>query len=269
MPRGTWWRLTRAIVRRPMIGIEPHEPPAATRPASAISGAASASASFGWDVPPQPATPSATARLDAVRQPGRQDIRQPELADLCLGPRDLVGVRRNGTQAGVGVEQEPGGAGSPSRGWPTEPGLRSQPRRREVELRCPPARRPPASASPSRRDRERRRGCDRRARAAPRSRARQSERDVLGEHVLPDRVARAAVEELDAATLAGRLEPGEPGPMAPRSSVALVQRARDGRVAAELVDVERARRRRGRGSRRAPTAARSRISAQHSFGRGP
>ena len=95
--------------------------------------------------------------------------------------------------------------GSPSRGWPTEPGLSSQ-RPSVSSISLPPFASPPASASPFE------------SRSAigmwlwPTSTSvdgRQLERRAhgrLAEHVLPDRVARARVEELDAVALALRLE---------------------------------------------------------------
>ena len=94
--------------------------------------------------------------------------------------------------------------GSPSRGWPTEPGLSSQRPVAELDLaaalREAAGERVPAELEGDRdvavADEHERCG-------------RVGERlagDVLAEHVLPDRVARAGVEELDAGPLALRLE---------------------------------------------------------------
>ena len=102
---------------------------------------------------------------------------------------------------------------SPSRGCPTEPGLRSQ-------------RRPASSALGARRGEAARRASRRPSASAsatwlwPTSTSgavvsrSSTQRDLLAEHVLPDRVARAAVEELGSGRVAGGLQRAQP--VAPR-----------------------------------------------------
>ena len=109
--------------------------------------------------------------LDAVRQPGRQDVRQPALADLGLRLLDVIGDAAERTLAAPRCQPASQAArGSPSRGWPTEPGFARWRAASQIERRA--AGRDPARERASRpRRRRARRGCVRRARAAPRSRA--------------------------------------------------------------------------------------------------
>ena len=100
--------------------------------------------------------------------------------------------------------------GSPSRGWPTEPGLSSQrPRRGRRSV--------PAGASAARRALRRPSASASATWLWPTSTSgavvssRLSSAAVLAEHVVPHRVARAAVEELDAVGARRRLEAAEPG----------------------------------------------------------
>ena len=99
--------------------------------------------------------------------------------------------------------------------------------RREVARRGPVPIRPRA-----------RRGCGRRGRAAPPSISSAS-RAVLGEHVLPDRVARAGVVELGAVALACGLEALEDRRGARRGARS-ASSARRRRRRCELLEVDRA-----------------------------
>ena len=141
--------------------------------------------------------------------------------------------------------------GSPSRGWPTEPGLRIQ--------------RAPARSTSSRRERGRRElvasQCDlerdvavadehERLLGQPEGR----ERGLVGEHVLPDRVARAAVEEVDAVRAAEGLQRLEVRARARRQHSPSSAPQRRRRRRSRRGRLSRARR--GRGSRRG-TAARA------------
>src|SRR6476646_6921921 len=67
----------------------------ATRSASAASRVATPAGirgglGGGWAWCPLPPQPASSAALDAVSKPLRQRIREPPLADLVLGRRDLV-----------------------------------------------------------------------------------------------------------------------------------------------------------------------------------
>ena len=65
------------------------------------------------------------------------------------------------------------------------------------------------------------------------------ERDLLAEHVVPDRVARARVEELGLVARPGRLERAEPGAVLLAEHVTRPVGGA-GRIAAELREIERA-----------------------------
>ena len=183
--------------------------------------------------------------LDAVRKTLRQRIGKPASRISACVARDVVG---DAPERGVPARPGRGAArprrGSPSRGWPTEPGLSSQrPACRSISV--PPGAWPPIAPRPSTiasgtwlwptsvivgagvGDRVPRR--------------------LPGEHVLPDRIARAPVVEADALVLE-RAERGRRGTSrASPSSTPRVHSRRGCRVAGEVAEVDASRARRGRG----------------------
>ena len=159
-------------------------------------------------------------------------------------------TRRGGSSARAASKSSSSQAarGSPSRGWPTEPGLSSQRPCREVDLRARRRRGRRPAHRPSRQDRERDVAvADEHER--PLGQLEGGARDVGREHVLPDRVARARVEELDAVALAARLERLEERARARRASTPRVQRA----AAPRRRRTPRGRARRARRGRGCPT----------------
>ena len=78
--------------------------------------------------------------LHAVGEPLCERVGQPGGADRLLRSLDVVGPPAERRLPGREVEQQPGRARSPSRGWPTEPGLRSQRPAGEVDLAYLPER---------------------------------------------------------------------------------------------------------------------------------
>ena len=130
--------------------------------------------------------------------------------------------------------------GSPSRGCPTEPGLRRK--RWSVELDGDAAGREPAvDLVAVQRERERDvRVADEHERLG--RRLEREQRHLLAEHVLPHRVAWAGVEQLGAVAPRERRERAEPGPLLVSEDAGRPPRGRR-RVAAELGDVEQPERR--------------------------
>ena len=130
-------------------------------------------------------------------EPLGEHLAEARLAHLGLRQLDRVSVRRNVARlASLSITSQ-AARGSPSRGWPTEPGL-SRRRGPPRSTSCPP------SALPPEEPRRRRSAsssatwlCPTRTSGAVVA-AKLSPGRVLGEDVVPDRVAWAAVEELDA-----------------------------------------------------------------------
>ena len=218
---------------------------------------------------PSTAEPSSRSSRRPMREPFGQRLRQPVLSDLLLRPLDVVLDAAEPGDLPPRSRRMKAARGSPSRGWPTEPGFISQ-RRAAREDSVPWARARPLSAPSSMvaasgtwlwpdQD-ERLDGVLERGQHRPRV-----------EDVLPDRIARARVEEL------GRPRRGSPPRLkeparksrAGSSSDHPASSARSRRPRSEVV---RARSRRARQVVVAERGRRRRVSAtraQHSFGRGP
>src|SRR3954471_8515814 len=202
-----------------------HGPSFGMRLASAISGATSARAKRGSARPPQPATASAAASGTSTppvrhrsrllisqphREPGPELLRQAGRTHLCLrlldrirNPPEGCPPRRDvnqqpgrarvavtGLPDGAGVEEPPGAGGLDDRLIAGEAALDRGPVRGEGE----------GEGDVAVADED-----DRPARHEHRL-----ECDLLAQHVLPDRVAGAPVEEIESLAPAGRLERPQP-----------------------------------------------------------
>ena len=130
----------------------------------------------------------------------------------------------------------------------------------------PAGARPPSIVSPSQRERERDVAVsdehERRGRLEQRE-----ARDLLAEHVVPDRIARAAVEELGSGPRRRRLQRGQPAARV-GASTPCVQRtaAAASPLKSEMSSVPITAR---SWLPQSATVERSRARATHSFGRGP
>ena len=172
---------------------------------------------------------------------------RPRRISACVRAMSYV-VRLNCARPASKSSSSQAARGSPSRGWPTEPGFSSQ-RAPARGTSLPPIATPPLRVVAVPGDRERDMAvADQHER---RGRRLQAElRDVVAQDVLPDRVARAGVEELDAVAHGRRRQRLEPGALLGAEHGARPAR-RDPGVAGEVGEVDRAEHRRGRGCRRA------------------
>src|SRR4051794_35463088 len=149
--------------------------------------------------------PAASATLDTTSKAFGQRIWQPPFANLLLGSLERVGDAAKPGAAGAEVEQEPGRARVAVARLSDRARIEQEPRvRPEIDVGVSgsvPAAEPAVRVHDRERDvavadeHERRlgqleRGLDR----------------VGGEHVVPDRIARARVEELDPVASPGRAE---------------------------------------------------------------
>ena len=179
------------------------------------------------------------SRLDPAQAPSASRSASASGRPAVDGSRAWVALdrrrRRGGTRPSPRSRSSRSQAarGSPSRGWPTEPGLSSHAPARELGVR-PVGREAAARA---------------RSGAAPiasgtwlwptrtsgvRRQLERGERGLAGEHVLPDRVARAAVIEAGAAAGSPRLERPARNSASSAVSVAAVQRRGDRGVGREV-----------------------------------
>ena len=201
---------------------------------------------------------SETAR-EAVGEPRRQAGR----ADVGLRLLDRVLAAHEARRPASVSSSSQAARGSRSRGWPTEPGLRScLPLELQLLVRLRLA---ALEAGLAERERELHVAVPD-EREVGRLRAQRRVGDVRGQHVLPDRVADRAVEERDALALALRRELRERLALVGREDAARPAR-RDAGIRGELVDVRARPRRRDRGCRRGRSRRARCTSARHSLGR--
>src|SRR5262249_12221205 len=214
---------------------------AATWSASAASRAATPAGmrgglGGGWAWCPPPPQPARSAALDAVSKAQRQRIRQPPLADLVLGQRDLVLDTAVHGSAGVEVDQQPRGARVAVARLADRARVEQPAARAERGLGAV-GREPAVQDVVRQRDRERYVAVS--DEHDPRLRQLERRGGCLGrQHVLPDRVARTGVEELDAVAPAQRLLRLQELPRALGQHAARPARGLD-RVAGELRQVDR------------------------------
>ena len=169
-------------------------------------------------------------------EPRGERLRQARVPDLRLRPLDRIRDSAERCPPALVVNQEPRGARVAVAGLADRAGVEEPPRARRGRRSVPAGARPPstrvavdtASASATWLWPTSTSGAGVAASAARRRPSR--------EHVFPDRVARAAVEELDAGARAAAARATRGTRAAASSSTPRVQRGRRGRLAGEVVE---------------------------------